>query len=397
MIIHPIHYLFLFAKPEILRRITKLKLNFNLLTPDRKSIFNFLFDDHNKVILADFIEFINYNNLSIFEINNKIPLISIILCCVYRNSSSSEQMKWYEFIFNNNKTLIITPDKNKRYIPLHLIIFGFHIDVIKKIINEVEFNINMPSVPSGSTPLNYLCAKKVMTEYDINKIRLLVDNGATLDAKNIHGITPFSLLYKNIPPNIVLEFLRKTDYKTIIADNPDLPFVFIRNKCSIDEFKELFTLGANQHVKDENDLTLLTYVAYCDLLPHIKYLLELGLDINRMKIEPFYATPLHIIFMFGSEEIINYVINTCDDVLGKNATDYIGYPYEYLTYNEKLADDIKIDIYNKLFEKIKNNNYKNKSLLWYLHFMKYRIPKKLTNYFYSTDLIISNLCKLNLN
>lgn len=119
-------------------------------------------------------------------------------------------------------------------------------------------------------------------------------------------------------------------------------------------------------------MTPLTHAVYYDMLPHIKYLIELGLDMNWCYKTPLYYTPLHIMFLVGSEETIKYIIETYPDVLGSTCYNY-DYPYVYLIYNTKIDEETKIQIYNKVFEKIK------KTYKWFPYSPKLKIPTKPTD------------------
>ena len=133
-ILCPIHYLFFNMTPNIFNKIKNLKLNFNLLTPDGKHIlyYLFLFSKNKQIDFNNFVEFINYNNIDFFELNNTYPFITALISTIIYNGSSLEsQLLWYNFIFSNNKNLL-NKVEHDRYIPFIAIAYGFDITILKK-------------------------------------------------------------------------------------------------------------------------------------------------------------------------------------------------------------------------------------------------------------------------
>ncbi len=382
----PIHYLFLNMTPELLKRITKLKLNFKLVSQNNKHILNFLFHSAKKVILNDLIEFLDYNNLSFFEMNEEssflVPLFSSLM---FTKATIEEQHEWYDYVFNNHIELLTKPEKVTSKLPMHTIIFGLNIELTKKIVSQIN-DINV-SGPGKNTILHYICAKENnLCIHDIEKIHYLIDNGANINLKNGINKTPFELLCTNgIKPKYIIEFLKKgADPNIIVSDDNNVAFVALRMfGTTVDELREIITLGVDYKYKNKNGHTILSLVTYLNFLPHIKYLFELGLDINNKPKDNQGLTPLHYVFMQCSEETIEYVLDNINNLMGysyyTNNGFKIKYPYEFLCYNKKLSDPVKIKIYKKVFEYIKETEYRNRPSMWLIDSsMYYKIPKKLT-------------------
>ncbi len=386
-LILPIHYLFLHITPGLLKRITKLKLNFSALSQNNKNILYFLFERSKKVVLTELIEFLDYNNMNFFELNNENPFVIRLFSSLYKiNAPKEEQIEWFDYVFSGeHKELLTRTEKDTRKIPMMTIIYGLDLELTKKIVEQIV-NLNILDSLNNYSALHYICSKQnSLVISDIKKIHYLIDNGANINLKNSTDVTPFQLLCSfGVYTKYIIEFLKKGADPNIIISNDNIAFTAIKNvNTTIEELKEIFSLGVDYNYKNDLGHTILSLATYLDSLPYIKYLLELGMDIHNKPKNNNGLTPLHFVLMRCSEETINYVLDKITNLLGE--TYYtekrfkIKYPYEFLCYNTKVSDNAKIKIYKKVFEYIRETKYKYLQFMWPIDSkLYYKIPTKLT-------------------
>ncbi|WP_265035361.1 MULTISPECIES: ankyrin repeat domain-containing protein [unclassified Wolbachia] len=234
--------------------------------------------------------------------------------------------------------------------PLHYASWNGHADVVEYLIKE---GANLETKDSnGRTPLHYasLGGYSEVVEY-------LVRNEASLEAQDKSGKTPLDLANREDYTDIV-KFLRQAqlDRELLIAvKNNDLDKVkgLIENGASLEAkdensktslhyfayegnlniFEFLANKGANIEAKDLYGWTPLCYAVYKNNSDILKFLLDKGADIEAKDIND--ETPLHIAVKDNNNpEVIRLLLDNGARIEAKNKDGWT--PLHYAAYKDNL-------------------------------------------------------------
>lgn len=375
--INAIHYLFLNMSTDLFKKISTLKLPWTRLTKNQAHVLDFMFKNPSPIGLTDFINWININSIDWIGLNQTHWFLDkAIKKLKLSNVSEQEQLAWYEYFFTSNKKFL---DKSIGYIVCYA-----HPSLVSRAIADGS-NLNQTYGVLASTLLHLAFFKpEEITEQDVKIADMLIDAGLDLNNNNLNKYTPFEYLVANTS-KWILHYLRKGGNPNVTCEfDKNILVTFIKQKCSIETFKELVELGVNYKYVDQHNFSLLHWATWFDLDEHIKYLYSLGqTDFCAIPkgVHDYYPkglTPLHHVFMYGSIKTINWVISHAPQLVTKEYENSHGFliksAHAYLLENTKLSDQEKIHLYEQLRENIRQKHYADRPGAWFFHSSSYAIP-----------------------
>ena len=155
---------------------------------------------------------------------------------------------------------------------------------------------------------------KAVQENEIKKVKDLIAQGASVNARTEFGETPLHLAQSKEMAELLLS--KGAD---IHAKDDEFGMTPLFNAPQ-EIFKLLISKGADVNVRSKKGLTPLAWSAYGDDLDRIKLLISKGADVNAG--DDYLKTPLHIVSNWNRIEIAKFLISKGANV---NARDRSGW------------------------------------------------------------------------
>lgn len=375
--IRPIHYLFLKMSPDLFKKIAKLNLPWNQLTQNGSHLLNCMFANPYLFNITDISEWINTHSIDWVELNRSNWFLdNVIKTLGHYHVSEQVQLAWYDYFYSENKDLL---DRS-----IGLMVCYSHSSVVARAIADGA-NLKQTYGVLNNSLLHLVFFKEKITENDLKIADMLIDSGLGLNKNNLNKYTPFEYLVANNNSKWILHFLRKGGDPNVSCESDgNILVTFIKQKCSIETFKELVKLGCNYKYVDDHNFSLLHWATYLDLLDHIKYLFSLGLT-NFCAIPkgahdyyPKGLTPLHHVFLFGSEATCHWVMDNAPNLLTSKWQEvngsWIKPAHEYLSANTRLSKLQKMALIGKFCLIVKQKHYADKPFKWFCDSISYQVP-----------------------
>jgi ankyrin repeat protein len=189
------------------------------------------------------------------------------------------------------------------------------VESVKRIAFQIK---NMDSVKNWvGTPLHNAAYGR-----SLEIIKILVENGADINAKNEEGGTPFHFAAYTASMEIIKYFVEEKKVNINQADKEGKkPIHYSAFKGSVPAVKYLVDHGANANAKDFDSATPLHKAASCGSLALVKYLVESqGADVNAIEKRHGF-TPIHWAAWSKSLDMVKYLIGSGSNL---NLRDYRG-------------------------------------------------------------------------
>ncbi|KAI6171449.1 hypothetical protein M3Y97_01045800 [Aphelenchoides bicaudatus] len=191
----------------------------------------------------------------------------------------------------------------------------------------------------------------------IEIVKLLIESGADVNAKNNRGDTPIHRASQNGYIEIVKFLVEKGADVNATNKDHQTPLHYANRKLEV--VKLLLESGANINATDAHGNTPLYYAVYDDKFEVVKYLVESGTDINAKG--DYGRTALHIAALSGYIEIVKYLVESEADIDAKDKDGNT--PLHWGAQNNKPEVIVKL-----LAESGSDVNAKNNSGWTSLHF-----------------------------
>jgi hypothetical protein len=152
---------------------------------------------------------------------------------------------------------------------------------------------------------------------DVSMIKLLIEKGANINAKNIYGTTPLhaaSIRNRVEAIRVLVELGADVVVKNNGSETPLHSASFCNN---VEAIRVLVELGADVNAKDGNGGTPLQSASLSNHVEAIRVLVELGADVNTRNLGGD-ETPLHTASHIPHVEAIRVLVELGADVNAKN-------------------------------------------------------------------------------
>nr|WP_253309278.1 ankyrin repeat domain-containing protein [Rickettsia endosymbiont of Ceutorhynchus assimilis] len=236
------------------------------------------------------------------------------------NACNNGHVKVVEYLVEEGASLKV---KNKDgETPLHVAAqHDSTLEVIEFILNRDLSGIN-DITNNGRTPLHLaIQGNKPST------VKLLLNKGANINAKDKDGKTPLDLAMQEGYTNIV-EMIEQ------VQSDLDEGLLTAVQDGNLNEAEDLVSRNANVNTTDIYSWTPLHWAAFEDRLEIARFLIKKGADINAADKGPYGKKPVHVAIENNSKDIIGFLLSKGVSI---NDTDKQGYtPLHYAAWRGRL-------------------------------------------------------------
>ncbi|WP_338405958.1 ankyrin repeat domain-containing protein [Wolbachia endosymbiont (group A) of Longitarsus flavicornis] len=236
------------------------------------------------------------------------------------NACNNGHVKVVEYLVEEGASLKV---KNKDgETPLHVAAqHDSTLEVIEFILNRDLSGIN-DITNNGRTPLHLaIQGNKPST------VKLLLNKGANINAKDKDGKTPLDLAVQEGYTNIV-EMIEQ------VQSDLDEGLLTAVQDGNLNEAEGLVSRNANVNTTDIYSWTPLHWAAFEDRLEIARFLIKKGADINAADKGPYGKKPVHVAIENNSKDIIGFLLSKGVSI---NDTDKQGYtPLHYAAWRGRL-------------------------------------------------------------